>query len=80
MFYEIPVSLPREIDELESLIAKYRAGDLDEASLKARRVPFGCYEQRKDGTYIIRVRTTGGALTPAQLRAIAVSPINMAAI
>jgi sulfite reductase (ferredoxin) len=71
MSYEIPVSLPGELDELESLIAKYRAGTLDAASLKARRVPFGCYEQRKDGTYMVRARTTGGALTPAQLRTIA---------
>ena len=71
MSYEIPLSLPGEIDELESLIAKYRAGALDAASLKARRVPFGCYEQRKDGTYMLRARTAGGALTPAQLRAIA---------
>jgi sulfite reductase (ferredoxin) len=72
MSYEIPASLPGEIDELESLIAKYRTGALDAASLKARRVPFGCYEQRRDGTYMVRVRTTGGALTPAQLRALAV--------
>jgi sulfite reductase (ferredoxin) len=71
MSYEIPVSLPGEIDELESLIAKYVAGALDAASLKARRVPFGCYEQRKDGTYMVRARTAGGAVTPAQLRAIA---------
>ncbi len=71
MSYDIPASLPGEIDELESQIAKYRAGALDAASLKARRVPFGCYEQRKDGTYMVRVRTTGGALTPAQLRALA---------
>ena len=34
-------------------------------------MPFGCYEQRKDGTYMVRARTTGGALTPAQLQAIA---------
>jgi sulfite reductase (ferredoxin) len=71
MSYQIPVSLREEIDELESSIEKYRAGALDAASLKARRVPFGCYEQRKDGTYMVRVRTTGGALTPAQLRALA---------
>jgi len=71
MSYEIPGSLPGEIDELEALIAKYCAGALDAGSLKARRVPFGCYEQRKDGTYMVRVRTTGGALTPAQLRALA---------
>ncbi len=71
MSYESPASLPGEIDELESLIAKYRTGALDATSLKARRVPFGCYEQRKDGTYMVRVRTTGGALTPPQLRALA---------
>jgi sulfite reductase (ferredoxin) len=71
MTYEIPASLPGEIDELESLIAEYRAGALDASSLKARRVPFGCYEQRKDGTFMVRVRTTGGALAPSQLRAIA---------
>lgn len=71
MFYDIPSSLPGEIDELESLIEKFRDGELDAASLKARRVPFGCYEQRQDGTYMVRIRTTGGALTPLQLRTIA---------
>lgn len=70
-FYDIPATLPGEIDELESLIEKHRKGELDATSLKARRVPFGCYEQRKDGTYMVRIRTTGGALTPAQLQAIA---------
>src|SRR5208282_2717541 len=44
---------------------------LDAASLKARRVPFGCYEQRKDGAYMLRIRCPGGALTPSQLRTIA---------
>jgi sulfite reductase beta subunit-like hemoprotein/TusA-related sulfurtransferase len=71
MFYEIPASLPGEIAELESQIDKFQRGELDAVSLKARRVPFGCYEQRKDGTYMLRVRTTGGALTPRQLRVIA---------
>ncbi len=70
MFYDIPATLPGELDELESYIGKYGRGELDAASLKARRVPFGCYEQRKDGTYMVRIRTTGGALTPAQLQVI----------
>ena len=69
-FYEIPANLQNEITELESWIAKHRQGELDANSLKARRVPFGCYEQRKDGTYMLRIRTTGGALTPAQLQAL----------
>ena len=71
-FYEIPATLLNEITELESLIAKHRQGELDANSLKARRVPFGCYEQRKDGTYMLRIRTTGGAVTPAQLKVIAI--------
>jgi len=71
MFYEIPDNLPAELEELDSYIARYQRGEIDAATLKVRRVPFGCYEQREDGTYMVRIRTTGGALTPLQLRAIA---------
>jgi sulfite reductase (ferredoxin) len=71
MFYELPATLPAEIDELESLIEKHRRGELDAASLKPRRVPFGCYEQRRDGTFMVRIRATGGAITPLQLSKIA---------
>ena len=71
MFYKIPDNLSAELDELDSCIARYQRGEIDAATLKVRRVPFGCYEQREDGTYMVRIRTTGGALTPLQLRAIA---------
>lgn len=71
MFFELPASLEAEIDQLESLIEKHRKGRLDAASLKVHRVPFGCYEQRRSGTYMLRIRATGGAVTPAQLLAIA---------
>ncbi len=71
MFYELPATLPAEIDELESLIEKHRRGELDAASLKPRRVPFGCYEQRRDGSFMVRIRATGGAITPLQLSKIA---------
>jgi sulfite reductase (ferredoxin) len=71
MFYKIPENLPSELEELDSYIARYQRGEIDAATLKVRRVPFGCYEQRQDGTFMVRIRTTGGALTPRQLRAIA---------
>jgi sulfite reductase (ferredoxin) len=71
MFYELPSNLSQEIDELEQLIERYRRGDLDAVSLKARRVPFGCYEQRRDGSFMVRIRATGGAVTPVQLTRIA---------
>jgi len=71
MFYKIPKNLESELDGLDSYIERYRSGDIDAATLKVRRVPFGCYEQRTDGSYMVRIRTTGGALTPRQLRSIA---------
>ena len=71
MSYTIPNTLSSELEELDSHITRYQRGEIDAATLKVRRVPFGCYEQRRDGTYMVRIRTTGGALTPPQLRAIA---------
>jgi len=71
MFYKIPDNLPAELEELDAYIVRYQSGEIDAATLKVRRVPFGCYEQRQDGTFMVRVRTTGGALTPLQLRTIA---------
>lgn len=71
MFYDIPTTLNDEINELDSMIQRYMAGDLDAESLKGRRVPFGCYEQRETGKYMLRIRCPGGALTPGQLFTIA---------
>ena len=72
MSYQIPADLASELEELDGYIKHYLAGELDAATLKVRRVPFGCYEQRRDGSYMVRIRTTGGAHTPLQLRAMAV--------
>jgi sulfite reductase (ferredoxin) len=71
MFYRLPPTLDAELDELEAQVRAQLAGTLDPAALKARRVPFGCYEQRRDGTYMVRIRCTGGLITPAQLRTVA---------
>lgn len=71
MFYQIPPNLAEEIDALESLVGKFQRTELDATSFKARRVPFGCYEQRRDGSYMVRIRATGGAVTPVQLARIA---------
>lgn len=71
MFYDVPASLAAEIDDLESMVGAFRRGELDATSFKARRVPFGCYEQRRDGSFMVRIRATGGAITPLQLARIA---------
>ncbi len=69
--YEIPDSLKTEIDELDALIQDYKLGRIDFNELKAHRVPFGIYEQRKDDTYMVRIRCAGGMITPSQLASIA---------
>jgi sulfite reductase (ferredoxin) len=71
LFYKLPDRLAFEIDELEYEIQEAAAGRLTPEELKNRHVPFGVYEQRKKGTYMMRVRCPGGAVTPAQLRAVA---------
>jgi sulfite reductase (ferredoxin) len=72
VFYDIPATLRNEIDELDSFVQQFLKGEIDAASLRTRRVPFGCYEQREQGKYMLRIRCPGGALTPAQLRTIAI--------
>lgn len=71
MFYIIPDSLKTEIDGLEQKIKDLQAGRLEAAALKGHPVHFGVYEQRKDNTYMVRIRCAAGAITPAQLRAVA---------
>ena len=71
MFYAIPCSLEAEINDLENKIQQFQAGRLEAAALKVHRVPFGVYEQRKDNTYMVRIRCAAGAMTPAQLRIVA---------
>lgn len=70
-FCEIPPALDREIDELAGLIERRDRGEVDGRELKAHRVPFGVYEQRVRNSYMARIRCPGGAITPAQLRAVA---------
>ena len=65
--YDLPPDLGEEIDQLEALIQKYKRGEISLTELKAYRVPFGVYEQRESGTYMVRIRCVAGFITPEQL-------------
>jgi sulfite reductase (ferredoxin) len=69
-YYKLPADLAADIDQYERDVAKFLAGELPAGVLKAKRVPRGVYEQRRDGTYMVRVRVAGGALSPEQVRAL----------
>ncbi|MBW1699268.1 MAG: sulfurtransferase TusA family protein [Deltaproteobacteria bacterium] len=70
-FYDIPATYDAEIEELEHQTRLFRQGIITARELKAHRVPFGVYAQRSKDTYMIRIRCTGGGITPHQLRAVA---------
>lgn len=65
--YRIPSTLDSDLDYTESLVKKYKAGEITAGELKANRVPMGIYEQRKNHHHMLRVRCTGGLITPQQL-------------
>jgi len=69
--YTIPESYSKEIDELEGFVDQFRSGTVTAAEFKARRVPFGVYEQRTRGSFMVRIRCAAGIVTPGQLRRIA---------
>jgi sulfite reductase (ferredoxin) len=71
LLYTFPITLYKEIDDLEVAINSYLAGTINEIEIKAKRVPFGVYEQRRKGMYMVRVRCAAGIITPLQLEKVA---------
>lgn len=69
--YRIPSTLSGDLDYTESLIKKYKAGEITAGELKSNRVPMGIYEQRKNHHHMLRIRCTGGLITPKQLKEVA---------
>jgi sulfite reductase (ferredoxin) len=69
--YTLPNTLSDDIKYFGSLIDDFLGGTLEPIKFKAIRVPMGIYEQRKDGTYMIRIRCAGGFITPFQLKRVA---------
>ncbi|HIE53386.1 MAG TPA: nitrite/sulfite reductase, partial [Armatimonadetes bacterium] len=70
-YYRIPLIVRDDIRTLEEWVERFRRGELAAAKFRGFRVPLGIYEQRQENTYMMRVRLPGGAVTPAQLRALA---------
>lgn len=65
-YYHLPSNLGEDIEAYAGEVQRFLAKQLPPAVFKAKRVPRGIYEQRQDGSYMLRVRVAGGALTAAQ--------------
>lgn len=69
--YILPKTLKSEIEAFSKQIADFQKGDIEAVKFKAVRVPMGIYEQRSNGTYMIRVRCAAGMISPKQLLRVA---------
>jgi len=71
--YKLPDSLATDIAYFGTLIDDFNQGVTEPVKFKGTRVPMGIYEQRKDGSYMVRVRCTGGFISPEQLKQVALT-------
>lgn len=69
--YLIPDSVRSEISAFAQHVNDFRNGEIEPVKFKAIRVPMGIYEQRTNGTYMVRVRCAAGMITPRQLKEVA---------
>ncbi|HEY3333339.1 MAG TPA: nitrite/sulfite reductase [Capsulimonadaceae bacterium] len=66
--YRLPASIDSDLAELKSVSDQFAAGDITAARFQAFRVPQGVYEQRENGTFMLRARLPAGILTAQQMR------------
>jgi len=71
--YKLPHTLTEDIAYFGTLIDDFHQGRIEPVKFKGSRVPMGIYEQRQDGTYMVRIRCTGGFISPQQLRQVALT-------
>lgn len=69
--YTLPDRLKEDIDNYDTLVSDFLDKKIEPMKFKAVRVPMGIYEQRKDGTFMVRVRCAGGYISPFQLKQLA---------
>jgi len=71
--YKLPDTLTEDIAYFGTLIDDFHQGKIEPVKFKGSRVRMGIYEQRKDGTYMMRIRCTGGYISPEQLKQVALT-------
>ena len=65
--------LPVEIDDLETQVRRFQAGEWEETDFQAFRLKQGIYGQRQSDVHMVRVKAPFGGLTADQLDALGVA-------
>ncbi len=74
--YVPPTPPSEDAARFRAEVDRFRRGEVSAAEFRVFRVPMGIYEQREDGTYMIRVRFPAGVIRPGNLRALAAASRN----
>ncbi len=69
--WKLPEKVERDTLAYRSQVETFLKGGLSSVAFRAYRVPMGIYEQRRSGTYMVRIRLGAGRASAAQLRRIA---------
>lgn len=67
----LPPFVREELDEFESYVKKFQAGQMGEIKFQKIRLQLGTYAQRQAGFQMQRIKIPYGGLTSAQLRCLA---------
>lgn len=69
--YRLAASLPGDLDRFRTEVDRFKQGLSSATEFRSFRVPQGVYEQREDGTFMLRVRLPAGGVLPHQLHKLA---------
>ena len=67
----LPPAFADDLRKFQDETERFRKGAISAAEYRAFRVPQGVYEQRKEGTFMIRLRLPAGGMLPHQMRCLA---------
>ena len=68
---ELPATIEQDLEKFKEETARFKDGSLSAADFRSFRVPYGIYEQREDGLFMLRLRLPAGGMLPHQMRTLA---------
>ena len=69
--FDLPDSIKDDLDRFMEQTKSFKDGSVSAIEFRSFRVPQGVYEQREEGTYMLRVRFPAGGVLPHHMRALA---------
>lgn len=70
---KVLADVQKDMLTLSQSFSDHQAGRITSEDLKAVRVPWGIYEQRSSGLFMVRIRVPAGEIVPSQMRALALA-------